>query len=177
MSVIDNGLDPTVTVENEKQTITIGSNPLSNSVIKPTITLEKEKEIIDEIERHCRNWRKIANAYIVSILVFGVSAVSTSVLVSIYTGASESVMKVETIKILACISTISLAVLTAFNLVANASNARNAWRSLNAALMLYTAGSISIQQLIEQYQKGENQLGNVSFNYGANSDRQLTRTI
>ncbi len=37
--------------------------------------------------------------------------------------------------------------------------------------MLYSAGSISIQQLIEHYQKGENQLGAFSFNYGTNADK------
>ena len=168
-----NGSDPTVTVENEKQVVTIG-NTKSSTASKPMITMEKEKEILDEIERHCCYWRKIGNAYIAAILVFGTAAVSTSVLVSIYTGSDEHIMKITTIKVMACISTISLAILTAFNLVSNGNNARNAWRSLNAALMLYTAGSISLQQLIEQYQKGENQLGSLSFSYGTNSETPAT---
>jgi hypothetical protein len=169
MSLNNNGIDPTVTVENEKQVITIGNSMASAAAPKPTISVEKEKEIIDEIEKHCSRWRLIGNVYIASIVVFGLAAVSTSVLVSIYTGSDESVIKVSTIKVMACISTISLAILTSFNLVSNSANARNAWKSLNAALMLYAAGSITIQQLIEQYQKGENQLGSFSFNYGSNT--------
>jgi hypothetical protein len=168
----DNILDQQVTVESEKQTITIGGGvaPLA----KPTISVEKERLIIDEIERHCKKWRKLTNVYIICIVVFGLSAVSTSILVSIYTGSDPSVMSVGTIKIMACISTISLGILTAFNLVTNASNARNAWKSLNAALMMYTAGSITLEQLIDHYQNGENQLGNFSFNYGTNADKPGT---
>lgn len=173
MSVNNNGTDPTITVENEKQVVTIGSTS-STTITRPTITVEKEKEIIDEIERHCSYWRKIGNIYIASIIVFGLAAVSTSVLVSIYTGSDERIIKVSTIKIMACISTISLAILTAFNLVTNSNNARNAWKSLNAALMLYAAGSISIQQLIEQYQKGENQFGSFTFTYGSTNDKPAT---
>lgn len=173
MSSNNNGTDPTVTVENEKQTITIG-NSISPATAKPTISIEKEKIILDEIERHCTYWRRIGNIYIACIIIFGIAAVSTSVLVSIYTGSDEAIIKVSTIKILACISTISLAILTAFNLVTNSKNARNAWKSLNAAVMLYTAGSISLQQLIEQYQKGENQLGNFGFNYGTNTEQPAT---
>jgi hypothetical protein len=161
--------DPTVTVESEKQTITIGKGVPYGAALKPVITVEKEKEILDEIERHCAKWSRIANIYVACIIIFGTLAVSTSVLVSIYTG-NEAMMSVKTIKIMACISTISLAILTAFNLVPNSINAKNAWRSLNAAMMMYTAGSLSLQELIEQYQKGENQFGNFTFKYGANSE-------
>ena len=169
----NNGVDSTVTVESEKQTITIGNGVSSTNLARPAITVEKEKEILDEIESHCCRWRRIGNAYIIAIIVFGVSAVSTSVLVSIYTG-NEKLMDVATVKVMACISTISLGILTAFNLVANCTNSRNAWRSLNAALMLYTAGSISLQQLIEQYQKGESQIGTLSFSYGTATDKPAT---
>jgi hypothetical protein len=142
---------------------------------KRIVSLSKEKEILDQIESHCEKWSNIANAYVACIIVFGVSAVSTSVLVSIYTG-NERLIGVEAIKVLACISTISLAVLTAFNLVTNSANARNAWRTLNASIMLYKAGGISLEELIEQYQKGENQIGNFSFNYGSNGDKPSTFT-
>jgi hypothetical protein len=40
--------------------------------------------------------------------------------------------------------------------------------------MLYAAGSISIQQLIEQYQKGENQFGSFTFTYGSTNDKPAT---
>ena len=169
MSLDNNLKDPTVTVESEKQTITIAKGHTSGAALKPTITVEKEKEILDEIERHCNKWSKIANVYVACIVVFGLLAVSTSVLVSIYTG-NEAMVSVKTIKIMACISTISLAILTAFNLVPNSINAKNSWRSLNAAMMMYSAGSLSLQELIEQYQKGENQFGNFTFKYGANSE-------
>jgi hypothetical protein len=140
---------------------------------KPFITVETEAEILDKIQKHCNSWDQISTAYNVCIIIFGISAVSTSVLVSIYTGQAE-LISVGAVKVLACISTISLSILTAFNLVSNGTNARTAWRSLNAAMMMYKAGSISIQQLIEQYQKGESQVGNLSFNYGTNSDKPAT---
>jgi hypothetical protein len=175
MMVSENkGLESQVVVENEKQVITIGNSTASKSVSKSTITVEKEREIIDEIEKHCAYWRKIGNIYIAAIIFFGLAAVSTSVMVSIYTGSDPNIMEVATIKVMACISTISLGILTAFNLVTNSQNARSAWRSLNAALMLYAAGSITLQQLIEHYQKGENQMGSFSFSYGTNTDNSGT---
>ncbi len=142
---------------------------------RQVMSKEKEDKILKKIEGHCEKWSMIANAYVVCIIVFGVSAVSTSVLVSIYTG-QETLIGVSTIKILACVSTISLAILTAFSLVDNSGNARNAWRSLNASLMLYSAGAISIEQLIEQYQKDESMMGNLSFNYGTASGKEGTYT-
>jgi hypothetical protein len=140
---------------------------------KQVMSVEREAVILKKIEDHCGKWGMIANAYVLCIIVFGVSAVSTSVLVSIYTG-QEKMISVAAIKVLACISTISLAILTAFNLVSNSGNARNAWRSLNAALMMYRAGAISIEQLIEQYQKGEDMMGNFTFNYGTSTNRDGT---
>lgn len=162
------------TTVSKEEKLTIASVDSSNDLNrKPPITVETETEILNKIERHCETWNNISIAYNVCIVVFGVAAVSTSVLVSIYTGQKD-LISVETIKILACISTICLSILTAFNLVSNAGNARTAWRSLNAAMMMYKAGSLSMQQLIEQYQKGESQLGNLSFSYGTNSDKPAT---
>lgn len=162
-----------ISISKEEKITIANDDTSSNSNKKPLITVQTETEILKKIEKHCNTWNSIATAYNVCIIVFGISAVSTSVIVSIYTG-QEKLISVAVIKVLACISTISLSILTAFNLVSNASNARTAWRSLNAAMMLYKAGSISIQQLIEQYQQGENQLGTISFNYGTNSDKPAT---
>lgn len=136
----------------------------------PPISVEQESKILTDIQRYCTMWSTIANAYNVCIVILGVAAISTSVLVSIYTGTNIDVISIKTLKVLACISTISLGLMTAFNLVSNSNNARNAWRSLNSAMMMYKSGTISIQQLIEQYQKGEGQVGNITFNYGANSN-------
>lgn len=169
---VEANLKESLTISKEKSTIEKDSTSKSSNT-KPPIDIVTETEILKKIAKHCSTWSQISNAYAVCIVIFGISAISTSVLVSIYTG-QENIIRVEIIKVLACISTISLSILTAFNLVSNASNARNAWRSLNAAMMMYKAGSMSIQDLIEQYQKGENQVGNLSFSYGTNSDKPAT---
>lgn len=168
-----NGTEPTIKVENEKNTLTIGGALSSTVAEKPMVTLENEGKILKEINNMCLQWKTLSIFYIVTVSLFGIVAISTSVLVSIYTG-NEQFITVEHLKVMACISTISLGILTAFNLVSNANNARNAWKSLNSAIMFYDAGIITIQQLIEQYRKGEDQLGNLSFNYGANTDKAGT---
>lgn len=140
---------------------------------------EDEAVILKEIESYCKLWSNMANWFNIGIVILGVAAITTSVLVSIYTGSD--LITPRTLKLLACISTISLALLTAFNLVNHSNDARNAWRALNASLMLYKAGTIDIVKLIEQYQKGEKQVGSVNFNYGSNGiqteERQDSETV
>lgn len=131
------------------------------------ISKEEEMEIIKKIEAHCEKSAKVAFIYNIGIIGFGVTAIITSVLVSIYTG-SDNFMSPGTLKVLACISTISLMLLTAFNLVNQSNDKSNSWRALNSSLMLYRAGGMDIVKVIEQYQRGERQNGILNFGYVGN---------
>ncbi len=56
MTKHNNCAESTVTVENEKQIITISNGIASGAAARPTISVEKEREILDEIERHYKKW-------------------------------------------------------------------------------------------------------------------------
>jgi hypothetical protein len=133
------------------------------------VSKEAEEKILKDIEHYCNLWKTMANWFNVGIVFFGVAAISTSVLVSIYTGSDF--ISDRALKILACISTISLALLTAFNLIRYSNDSRNAWRALNSSLMMYRAGIIPMKDLIKQYQLGETQMGVVEFNYNVNASQ------
>ncbi len=147
-------------------------NPTTDlpSNTKP-LTPENEKYILDKIEKTCKLWSTMADVLNAGIIILGVTAISTSVLVSIYTGSPELVAPAN-LKILACISTIALGLLTAFGMVNRSNGARSAWRVLNASLMLYKTGALSMEQLIAQYEKGEKQLGFIHFSNGSNVEQR-----
>jgi hypothetical protein len=159
------------------ETITTTMVTTAHSPRQFALSKEEEMEIIKKIESHCEKCSRMAFLYNIGIIGLGVTAIITSVLVSIYTG-SDNLMSASTLKVLACISTISLMLLTAFNLVNQSNDTRNAWRALNSSLMLYKAGGMDLVKLIEQYQRGEKQPGLASFSYGnAQGTDQNTETV
>lgn len=56
MTKDNNCAESTVTVENEKQIITISSGIASGAAARQTVSVEQEREILDEIERHYKKW-------------------------------------------------------------------------------------------------------------------------
>ena len=165
------------------ETITTTTVTSSHAPRQVMISKEEEMEIIKKIEAHCEKSAKMAFMYNIGIIGFGVTAIITSVLVSIYTG-SDNFMSPGTLKVLACISTISLMLLTAFNLVNQSNDKSNSWRALNSSLMLYKAGGMDLVKVIEQYQKGEKQYGLLNFGYvgsmhsgDQNMETVTTRTV
>lgn len=134
-------------------------------------TIEEQKKVVEQIRKLCRLWNTMGFIFNILFVTLGITTITTSVFVSVYTGNDYKIFTYkidsDTIKIVAYISTVSLTLLTAFNLINYANNSRNAWRALNVALMNYDAGVIKIDALIEEYKKCEVMMGNVNFNYGS----------
>lgn len=124
----------------------------------------KNQAVVSEIRKLCNLWRRMGNWFNFGIVLFGAATIITSIFVSVYTGSE--MVEPKTLKVVAYISTVSLTLLTAFNLISYANNSRTAWRYLNGALMKFEAGKLSIEKLIDAYQKGEDTMGVVDFTYG-----------
>jgi hypothetical protein len=86
-------------------------------------------------------------------------------LVSVYT--ATHLISDGLLKIIACTSTTSLTVLTAFNVVKLANDRRRAWRLLNIALSKYLAGCYTMAQLLQDYEEAETIVSTVDFQYGS----------
>ena len=112
-------------------------------------------------------WDRTANRLFYLTVFFGILTIVTSVFVSVYT--ATTFICPAGLKILACTSTASLTLLTAFNVVKKGNNSRKAWRILNAALYKYDSNVFSIEQLINDYEVGESIVGDVDFSYGVTS--------
>lgn len=52
-------------------------------------------------------------------------------------------------------------------MVNNKNKYRNAWRLLNAKYLTYKAGKINIYELINWYERSEEIIGNINFNYSS----------
>jgi hypothetical protein len=114
-------------------------------------------------------WNKTSNRLNSILIVFGITTIVTSVLVSVYTGTK--MLDENTIKILAFASTASLTLLTAFNVVKKSNNARKAWRILNAAVYKFEQGIYTMRDLINAYEIGEEIVGDVDFSFGLSSEK------
>lgn len=131
------------------------------------ISTDNTQNTLENLKKILLVWHWTANWMVRFTVIFGLSTIISSVLVSVYT--STGIITDKGIKVLACISTASLTLLTAFNVVNKGNNARQAWRILNAAIYKYETGEIEIKDLIYAYEIGEKILGNVEFSYGAAS--------
>ena len=128
------------------------------------VSREQMDITIGELRKILRVWHYTANRLVNLTILFGILAIVSSVLVSVYT--STDLMCKQVIKILACISTASITLLTAFNVVQKGNNARTAWRILNAALYRFENGLYTMEQLIHCYEIGERLVGDTDFSFG-----------
>ncbi|WEA00925.1 hypothetical protein [Mucilaginibacter sp. SJ] len=134
-----------------------------------------EGEIVHKIKGHLKTWNLISTAYNYAIYILGFISISTSVFVAGFIGVKKedsALLAVcpQILKICAIVSSISLTLLTAFNIVRKSNDTRKAWRILNTALLFYHSGKYSIDKLIEEYYRGEEVIGTVDFNFNSKQD-------
>jgi len=134
-----------------------------------------EGEIVHKIKGHLKTWNLISTAYNYAIYILGFISISTSVFVAGFIGVKKEdsallVVCPQTLKICAIISSVSLTLLTAFNIVRKSNDTRKAWRILNTALLFYHSGKYSIDKLIEEYYRGEEVIGTVDFNFNSKQE-------
>jgi hypothetical protein len=129
--------------------------------------MANETEILKEIKKFNQEWKKMRYALNIISVFLGITAIVTSVIVSVYTGTSPELLSAKSLKVIAVVSTSALTLLTAFNIVGLSNNTIRAWRHLNVAILKYEAGINKINDLIEAYKEGEQLIGHFNFNYAS----------
>jgi len=124
----------------------------------------KEQLVLGNIKKVHQIWDNTANRLVYITISLGLLIIVPSVLVSVYT--ATDLLSRQQLKVLACTSTISLTLLTAFNIVGKGNNARKAWRVLNAGIYNYESGIWTMTELIRSYEEGERIMCDVDFSYG-----------
>lgn len=128
--------------------------------------MKQEQDVLDEIKIQHKKWVNIRNTFNAIVIILGFTAIVTSVIVSVYTGsATDDSIAPKYLKVIAVISTASLTLLTAFNVVGIANNVSRASRHLGVAIFKYEAGVYKIRSLIEAYKEAEQIIGQFNFNY------------
>jgi hypothetical protein len=127
--------------------------------------IEFKEDEIQNMNNLLEIWNSIATRLNFCLISLGLITIISSFVVSIF--LNTHILCDITIKILACISTVCLSILTAFNVAKKANDTRRAWRILNSALIRYKKRNISFDKLMEAYDLGESLMGNVDFSFNA----------
>lgn len=119
----------------------------------------------DEIKQHIQNllqvWDKLASRLLTTLVVLG----AISILTSLFITSFASDVPIYVVKIFSFTTTLSLTILTSFNISKKGNGVRNGWRHLNSAYLKYVGNVIGITELIKAYEEGEIMLGGVEFNF------------
>jgi hypothetical protein len=115
---------------------------------------------IPEIIPFFRLWAR--NATILWIIHISLGIIATILAIIITALSAAGPTHQGYIPVLSVIAAIAAALLTSLDIGTKSNNTRNAWRILNFAMMKYNRGIISIPQVIEAYQQGENLISGVN---------------
>jgi hypothetical protein len=120
-----------------------------------------DPKVLEDIERMLHIWSRMADWLMFAVIFLGTLAIGSTLFISAFAGSIDVLL----IKIIAFTATLSLTLITAFNLPSKTSDVRKAWRHLNKALYNFKNNQINSSELIKAYETGENMLGSVDFNY------------
>ncbi|MBI4929373.1 MAG: hypothetical protein HY841_01325 [Bacteroidetes bacterium] len=129
-------------------------------------TQKIDESVLKEIESRLLKWRIGANLLSVGLILIGFLAVACSVFVSAFIGLVDE----GHIRIIAATATVSFTIINAFNLKTMASNVRNGWKNLNAALYKFKSKQITAKDLINKYEESEHMIGTVEFNFNKSKE-------
>ena len=116
------------------------------------------KEAPQEIRKQLAKWNRMARLLRLTNAVLAITATLTSLVVA----ATISLFNPLTVTVLAFLAAASGALMHTFKTSAKANRVRKAWRNLNAAVILYESdGQISLEELVQEYSKGEELIGDV----------------
>jgi len=106
-------------------------------------------------------WNRLAKSLQATYVLLGVVATVSSLVLATFTTELGTLR----VKVVAFVLSLSLGLITAFEVGAKANGARAAWRSLNAAILSYENDhNFTIQDLYKQYVAGEALLGDIKYN-------------
>jgi Na+/H+ antiporter NhaD/arsenite permease-like protein len=117
------------------------------------------REAPTEIRKQLKRWGREATLLRCLNLILGAVATLASVLVAAKLHSFPQIA----IEWIAIVAAGSAALLTSLDTGPKANRTRNAWRRLNAAVILYESeGKLSIEQLVEEYKEAEFMIGDVT---------------
>jgi hypothetical protein len=106
-------------------------------------------------------WNNLAKSLQTTYVVLGLIATVSSLVVATFTAELGSIG----VKVISFALSLSIGLITAFDIGAKANAARGAWRLLYAATIAYAEDtSFTIQDLHKQYLAGEALLGDIKYN-------------
>jgi hypothetical protein len=115
---------------------------------------------IPEIIPFFRLWARNATILWIIHISLGIIATILAILITAFSASGESYRGY--VPVLSVITAIAAALLTSLDIGTKSNNTRNAWRLLNFAMMKYNRGIISIPDVIDAYQQGENLISGVN---------------
>ena len=125
---------------------------------------DEEKEVADAITKAIDIYKQTADNFRIFLMIFCNICIAASLFVTAFAGAEF--IKADdaiSIRIASFISALCLTALTAFNVQAKGNNARNAFRHLNHAYLMYRIGRITIAELVKAKDDAEKIIGSVDF--------------
>ena len=124
--------------------------------------------IIQNIKKELRTWKTKNYLYNTLVGVLGTVAILGSVIVSVYLDTRSEILTAERLKLIAIASTVSLSILSAFNIISRTNNYSSAYDLMQVALFKYNARLIGLSTLIEAYDKANKIIGGIDFNFDKN---------
>ncbi|GEO07016.1 hypothetical protein AAE02nite_46800 [Adhaeribacter aerolatus] len=155
-----------------KTTLT-SENPAHIKVINQT----DADLIIKNIQKELQAWRLKNLLYHLLVGVLGTVAILGSVIVSVYLDTRSAVLTADRLKLIAIASTVSLSILSAFNIISKTNNYIAACDLMQVALFKYNAKLISLGTLIEAYDKANKIIGGIDFNFDKNFTGAPGKTV
>jgi len=138
---------------------------------------ENQEQVIARIKSLIKKWDDLSKLNHRGIAALGITAIVGTLFVSTFIGTNEIIPN-WLLKTISCLSSVCLALIAAFNMVANRNKYRNAWRLLNSKYLLFQAGYIDLQELLHYYERAEEMIGNLNFSYnhviGQDSEHSAT---
>ena len=95
--------------------------------------------IIQNIRKELRTWKFKNYLYHTLVGVLGTFAILGSVIVSVYLDTRSEILTAERLKLIAIASTVSLSILSAFNIISKTNNYISACDLMQVALFKYNA--------------------------------------
>ena len=155
-----------------KATLT-SENPPEIKVINRT---DADKIIIN-IKNELGDWKVKNFLFHLLVGILGTIAILGSVIVSVYLDTRSEFLTAERLKIIAIASTVSLSILSAFNIITKTNNYISACDLMQVALFKYNAKLINLGTLIEAYDKANKIIGGIDFNFDKNFNGAGGKTV
>lgn len=116
------------------------------------------KEVPREIQKQLAKWGRQATILRVVNVLLGITAIIASILVAAKINSFEK----TTIEWLAVVAAASAGLLASLNMGPKSNRMRNAWRRLNAAVIMFESdGDLTLEQLVKEYSEAESMIGDV----------------